>query len=156
MEDVDVRLKEVCLVLLSMTAVLATGCTYTPTFGFPIEEGEVDAGRQAFIDHRCHQCHSVAGVSLPALAGASTVMLELGGETAYVRSYAELVTSIINPNHEISESYRERQLLEGRAPLESPMPMPHIDTMTVRQLIDLVTFLDSRYVLVDGYVSADR
>jgi hypothetical protein len=39
-------------------------------------------------------------------------------------------------------------------PLESPMPTPHIDTMTVRQLIDLVAFLDSRYLLVEGYDSA--
>ena len=151
------RPRAACLALLSTAALLASGCSYTPTFGFPIEEGDIDAGRQAFIDHRCHQCHSVAGVSLPALAGASNVMLELGGETAYVRSYAELVTSVINPNHELSERYREQQLLErGVLPIESPMPMPHIDTMTVRQMIDLVVFLDSRYVLVDGYVSADR
>jgi L-cysteine S-thiosulfotransferase len=156
MEGFDVRLKEVCLILLSTPAVLASGCAFTPTFGFPIQEGDIDAGRQAFIDHRCHQCHSVAGVRLPALAGASAVMLELGGETAYVRSYAELVTSIINPNHVISERYRDRQLREGVLPLESPMPMPHIDNMTVRQLIDLVAFLDSRYVLVQGYDSADR
>jgi L-cysteine S-thiosulfotransferase len=139
-----------------MPAVLASGCAFTPTFGFPIQEGDIDAGRQAFIDHRCHQCHSVADVSLPALAGASAVMLELGGETTYVRSYAELVTSIINPNHVISERFRDRQLREGVLPLESPMPMPHIDNMTVRQLIDLVAFLDSRYVLVQGYDSADR
>jgi hypothetical protein len=31
------------------------------------------------------------------------------------------------------------------------MPLPHIDNMTVRQLIDLVAFMDSRYVLVDPY-----
>jgi L-cysteine S-thiosulfotransferase len=156
MEDFDVRLKEACLVLLATSAVLGSGCAFTPTFGFPIQEGDIEAGRQAFIDHRCHQCHSVADVRLPALAGASAVMLELGGETGYVRSYAELVTSIINPNHVISETYRDRQLLEGVLPLESPMPMPHVDNMTVRQLIDLVAFLDSRYLLVQGYVSADH
>ena len=31
------------------------------------------------------------------------------------------------------------------------MPMTHIETMTVRQLIDLVAFLDSRYELVNDY-----
>jgi hypothetical protein len=31
------------------------------------------------------------------------------------------------------------------------MPMPHIENMTVRQLIDLVAFLDSRYVRIDDY-----
>jgi L-cysteine S-thiosulfotransferase len=152
----NVRLKDACLVFAPTLAVVISGCAYTPTFGFPIEEGDISAGRQAFIDHRCHACHSVAGERMPALAGASSAMLELGGETVGVKSYAELVTSVIHPDHVISDRYRERQLREGAGiPLESPMPMPHIENMTVRQLIDLVTFLDSKYVLVDGYVSAE-
>lgn len=132
-------------------ALLAAGCTYYPTFGFPVEQGSIEAGRQAFIDHRCHQCHSVSGVSLPELAGASEPLLELGGETSYVKAYSDLVTSVINPDHRISERYREELLRQVAVPLESPMPMTHIDTMTVRQLIDIVAFLDSRYVLIDDY-----
>jgi hypothetical protein len=31
------------------------------------------------------------------------------------------------------------------------MPMDHIETMTVREVIDLVAFLDSRYILIDDY-----
>ena len=131
--------------------LMTASCAYDPSFGFPVASGNVDAGRQAFIDHRCHQCHSVDGVSLPALAGASDVMLELGGETSIVRSYGGLMTSIINPDHEISGAYRDRLALDAQVPLESPMPMPHIDNMTVRQLIDLVAFLDSRYVLIGDY-----
>jgi len=136
---------------LLASAMLAASCAYDPSFGFPVEEGDIAAGRQAFIDHQCHQCHSVAGVSLPPLAGASGVMLELGGETSTVRTYGGLMTSIINPNHEISEAYRDRLLLRGEVPLDSPMPMPHIDNMTVRQLIDIVAFLDSRYVMIEDY-----
>jgi hypothetical protein len=91
-------------------------------------------------------------MSLPALAGASPPIFELGGETTTIKSYAELMTGIINPNHFISETYRDQQLrLNAGLPLESPMPLPHIDNMTVRQLIDLVAFMDSRYVLVDPY-----
>ena len=37
-------------------------------------------------------------------------------------------------------------LLAGCA--SGPEPMPNIDTMTVRQLLDIVAFLDSRYELV--------
>jgi sulfur-oxidizing protein SoxX len=139
------------LAAIASLGMLASGCAYNAGFGFPIERGDVAQGRQAFIDHQCHQCHSVAGVTLPALAGASPPILELGGETAVVQSFAGLVTSIINPNHVISERYREQLRLEAIVPLESPMPYPQIDTMTVRQLIDIVTFLDSRYVLVEGY-----
>jgi len=62
------------------------------------------------------------------------------------------MTSIINPNHDISEAYRNQLLLRGELPLASPMPTPHVETMTVRQLIDLVAFLDSRYILIDDYV----
>lgn len=134
-------------------AALVTGCAYSPVFSFPIEEGSIDAGRQAFIDHQCHRCHSVAGVRLPELAGAPPPILELGGETSAVKSYAELVTSIINPNHVISERYREQLRLDAIVPLNSPMPTPQLDNMTVRQLIDIVAFLDSRYTLVEGYVT---
>jgi mono/diheme cytochrome c family protein len=135
------------------SASLLAGCTYTPIFGFPVAEGDIDAGRQAFIDHQCHQCHSVAGVRLPELAGASPPIFELGGPTSTARTYAELMTSVINPNHVISQTYREQLLLRAVVPLESPMPMPHIDNMTVRQLIDLVAFLDSVYAQTAAYTA---
>jgi len=128
---------------------LIEGCASTSLFGFPIDQGDVAAGRQAFLDHRCHQCHSIADERLPPLAGADRPILELGGPTTIIRSYADLTTSIINPNHAISERYRDQQLvLNTEIPLESPMPRPNIDTMTVRQLIDIVAFLDFKYQLV--------
>lgn len=140
------------IVLGAVSTALAAGCAGTAIFGFPAEQGDVTAGRQAFIDHHCHQCHSIAGERLPPLAGADAPILELGGPTTIVRSYADLTTSIINPQHAISERYRDQRLLQTELPLESPMPMPNLDTMTVRQLIDIVAFLDSRYeVLVEGY-----
>ena len=147
------QLEKVQILAALALTVFAAGCAYTPGFSFPIEQGNIAEGRQAFVDHQCHQCHSIAGVRLPELAGASEVQLELGGEIIAVKSYAELLTSIINPDHFISERYREQLLLEAVVPIESPMPMPHIDNMTVRQLIDLVAFLDSRYVLIDDYDS---
>lgn len=136
---------------VSIVAVVVAACVSNPAF--PIQEGDIGRGRQAFIDHRCHQCHSVSGVRLPALDGAGPIQLELGGEIVAVRSYVDLMTSIINPNHIISETYREQLSLEGSVPLDSPMPMPHIERMSVRQLIDLVAFLDSRYVLIEDYDS---
>ena len=144
------RLKEAQILVAIVIASLSAGCAYRP--GFPVQQGDVERGRQAFIDHQCHQCHSVAGIALPELAGASPVQLELGGEILMVKSYSELMTSIINPNHVISETYREQLQLDAEVAFESPMPTPHIDNMTVRQLIDLVTFLDSRYVLIEEYV----
>jgi L-cysteine S-thiosulfotransferase len=125
-----------------------SGCASGSLFGFPVEQGDIAAGRQAFVDHRCHQCHSIAGERLPPLAGADRPILELGGQTTHVRSYGDLTTSIINPDHAISERYRDQELLlNAQLPLETPMPMPNIDTMSVRQLIDIVAFLDSKYEL---------
>jgi Cytochrome c len=140
-------------IALILLAGMVSGCTYYPTFGFPVEEGSIEDGQQAFVDLQCTRCHTVAGVTLPRPAGASTPMLELGGETSYLRAYSELVTSIINPNHRIADEYRERMERRTLLPLDSPMPATYIDTMTVRQLIDIVAFLDSRYILIDDYDS---
>ena len=140
------------LVVLGLPALL-TGCVSAALFGFPIDQGNIAAGRQAFIDHRCHQCHTIADEILPPLAGAGRPMLALGGPTTIIHSYADLTTSIINPNHAISERYRDQQiLLKTEIPLESPMPRPNLDTMSVSQLIDIVAFLDSKYrVMVQDY-----
>lgn len=135
----------------AMFGALAGGCASTSLFGFPVGEGDIVAGRQAFIDHRCHQCHSVVDERLPPLAGADRPMLELGGPTAVAKSYADLTTSIINPNHTISERYRDQQLATAQITIDSPMPRPNLDTMTVRQLIDIVAFLDSKYRMLAGY-----
>ena len=150
---IGMRMNKITMLATLALAAFATGCTYQPRFGFPIEQGSIESGRQVFIDFRCHACHTVSGVRLPELAGASTPLLELGGETGYIKAYSELVTSIINPNHRISELYTEQMRNRALAPLTSPMPAAHIDTMTVRQVIDLVAFLDSRYVLVEDYES---
>jgi hypothetical protein len=147
---ITTRLSRIGIVTTLASALVATGCAYHPTFGFPIEQGDIEAGRQAFIENRCHQCHTVAGVRLPEL-GVAPPLFELGGEISNVKAYSELVTSIINPDHEIAERYREERRRRGLPAL--PMPMPHIESMTVRQLIDLVAFLDSRYVLIDDYES---
>jgi len=146
--------KILLVVAATIIGVGLAGCSafYSP-FSFPVTEASIESGRQAFIDQHCHQCHSAAGVRLPELAGASAPILELGGETSTVKSYAELVTSIIEPNHVISERYREELALDGQVPLDSPMPTPDLDRMTVQQLIDIVAFLDSRYELVEDYDS---
>ena len=147
------RMRGALAVVAVTLPTLVAGCTTASLFGFPVDQGDIVAGRQAFLDHRCHQCHSIADERLPQLAGADRPILELGGPTSIVRSYADLTTSIINPKHAISERYRDQQLLlNTQIPLESPMPTPNLDTMTVRQLIDLVAFLDSKYeVMVEGY-----
>ena len=61
-----------------------------------------------------------------------------------MKTYGELVTSIINPSHVLSPGYPKELITKNN---QSAMPNFN-DTMTVRQLIDLVAFLQSRYELV--------
>lgn len=136
------------MLILAMIVVLTAGCEDRRTSGqgLYLPQGDVPAGRQAFVDLQCHRCHTVAGEELPAMKYVTPVIdYRLGGEVVQAHSYGELVTSIINPTHVVSEKYQRelRQIAEKNA-LISPMPEIN-DNMTVSQLIDLVAFLDSRY-----------
>lgn len=132
---------------------LFTGCAthpdYATDFRFPINWGDVDRGRAAFVELQCNRCHTVSGVELPAYTGESPAHFELGGSLTYVKTYADLVTSLLNPGHEVSERYRATLPEAQRRGARSMMPFN--EKMTVVQLIDLVTFLNSRYQLLDGY-----
>lgn len=126
----------------------ATGPASTAEFRFPILKGNIESGRQGFVELGCNQCHTVNGVPLPAYQGEMPVNFELGGRIWYAKTYADLVTSIINPDHIISEEYLDK-IHQGHRGSTSPMPFR--GDMTLTQLIDIVTFLNSRYVLMEDY-----
>lgn len=129
--------------ILMLAAALLTGCGVNPksSRGFRLPDGDVKKGEQAFRDLKCHRCHKVEGVESPA---PEKFNLVLGGETAQVKTYGQLVTSIINPSHVLSERY-QNELAQTR---ESPMPS-YANEMTVGQMIDLVAFLQRHYRLTD-------
>lgn len=105
-----------------------------------LPEGDSDEGKVAFEDLQCTRCHSVTGVELSAYEGGWEEPLELGGTVIRVKTYGDLVTAIANPDHVISEKY------QARIPDAEVSPMPSlIEEMSVGQLIDLVTFLHTRY-----------
>jgi hypothetical protein len=146
-------LKLTRLQLASLILLVLAGCAthpdYATQFWFPIEWGSIAEGQATFVDLECHQCHTVNGVDLAPYEGESPVTLELGGTIVYAKTYADLVTSIINPNHVVSDEHLStlpRDAREGATTI-----MSFQDQMTVAQLIDLVMFLNSRYVLMDGY-----
>ena len=135
---------------------IISGCENERTSGkgLVLPEGNVESGKASFIDLGCTQCHAVAGVDSSEYEGDEEPMLLLGGKIRKVKTYGELVTSITNPNHIISVEYLKK--------LEKPLkvneidtPMPSFnDTMTVSQLIDLITYLDAQYeILLPQYLS---
>ena len=67
----------------------------------------------------------------------------LGGEFYRVKTYGDLITSITNPDHIISEEYKNRFSKEF-PPAHSAMPNV-INELTVQELIDLIAFLSAQY-----------
>jgi hypothetical protein len=135
--------------ILLVLASCATHPDYATQFRFPVEWGSIAEGQATFVDLECHQCHTLDGVDLPPYEGESPVTLELGGTIVYAKTYADLVTSIINPSHVVSDEYLSTLPSDARRGTTTIMSFK--DQMTVTQLIDLVIFLNSRYVLMDGY-----
>jgi len=138
--DPCLRLTPVLLALAAMLVML-TSCDPGPKSarGFRLPDGNAEKGKATFVKLQCNTCHVVEGVTLPPPVTKSPITVVLGGEVVRVRTYGELVTSIINPSHVISEKYKKE--LEGKL---SPMPEFN-ESMTVAQMIDLVTFLQPHF-----------
>jgi mono/diheme cytochrome c family protein len=112
--------------------------------GFRLPEGDESRGKAAFVELQCCQCHTVAGMDLPKTDTPSAISYELGGEVRVVKSYGELVTAIIQPQHVVSTKYLQQLEETQREGAASPMPDFNA-RVTVAQLADIVTFLHARY-----------
>jgi cytochrome c len=113
----------------------ATGCESgrrSPA-GFRLApDGDVERGKVAFVALGCTNCHEVAGVGLPQPANPLVQRVILGGEVNKETGDGRLVRSIIDPSPKVRNG----------------LLMPHQpEQMTVRQLTDIVAFLQSRYTL---------
>lgn len=133
-------------VLLIVVATAAiSGCRGRHSgAGFRLPEtGDIAEGQQAFVSLGCHSCHTVDRVDLPAADAEAALIVPLGGAVSEYRTDGFLLTSIIHPSHRIARPRRETSLADG----ESRMP-DLSEKMTVRQLVDLVAFLQSSYRFV--------
>jgi L-cysteine S-thiosulfotransferase len=145
-------------IILSCFALLLSlaGCTpeRTSGTGLVLPIGDIESGKATFVNLGCVQCHSVAGAQPVEYETDTVPMLLLGGKVRRVKTYGELVTSIINPEHVISPAYLAKiKTNESDGAVSTPMPSFN-DEMTVAQLIDLVTYLDSNYEkLLPDYIS---
>lgn len=126
------------LALIVLAALTACGGRHSPA-GFRLPEtGDIARGQGAFEQLRCWSCHTVEGVEMPAPTVANAV--PLGGAVRELRTDGYLVTSIIHPSHKLANQPVEQIAVDG----ESKMP-DYSESMTVRQLVDLVSFLQSKY-----------
>lgn len=138
--------KTLLVVAISLAQIALVGCETGPKSakGFSLPDGDIDKGRAAFEELRCNACHKVADIDQVASGEQPEFSLPLGGEVTRIKTYGELVTSIINPSHRMA-IYPGEVVHTG---LESKM-QNYNDVMTVRQLVDLVAFLQSQYTLIE-------
>jgi L-cysteine S-thiosulfotransferase len=111
--------------------------------GFSLPEGNVIDGEAVYTKFRCSDCHVIAGKERLRAEIDPTMTLPLGGNTTTIKTYGELVTSVINPSHVISKRYRGLEVSEGG---KSKM-LNYNYVLTVNELIDLVAFLQAQYEL---------
>jgi hypothetical protein len=133
-----------------MLLLTSCGSSLTSSRGFRLPEGDADHGKTAFVALKCYACHTVNEVELPAPVASGERLVKLGGEVTRVRTYGDLVTSIIHPSYGLSDQFRSEPMADAKL---SPMP-EFREVMTVAQMIDLVAFLQPRYTIpepVYGY-----
>jgi mono/diheme cytochrome c family protein len=106
-----------------------------PDFALPA--GDAVKGRAVFLKMECNHCHMVTGRLAEGIARPVTATpAPLLNSDVAKKGQAALVTSVINPSHVISGTVSQR---EGKL---SPMG-DYTRAMTVRDLVDLVSFLQS-------------
>jgi mono/diheme cytochrome c family protein len=125
--------------LLAANLACGSGRHSAAAFRLP-PDGDAERGKAAFVALGCHSCHEVSGVDLPRPTVQPPVPVVLGGVVDAKFSDAYLVTSIIYPSYELAPYPKDQITSHG----QSRMPA-YSDRMTLRQLTDIVTFLQSRY-----------
>lgn len=124
-----------------ITALAAGGCD-RDTQGFALPEGDAERGRAEFVSLDCGNCHTIMGdPQLGEPNPEAEIRVILGGPTSRVQTYGNLVTSIINPSHRVRRG--DPEIMSN--PDGSSRMRSYNDSMTVQQLVDLVTFLKEHY-----------
>lgn len=134
---------------VTLLAGILAGCEKgpAPVKGFVLPEGDIERGKAVFASVGCRYCHTITDEEFPPFEPDQVLSIELGGKVYRVKSYGELLTSIVNPTHVVSAEYRATLDASERRSAQSPMPEFN-DVITVTQLIDLTAFLHSRYELL--------
>lgn len=115
--------------------------------GFILPEGDIAKGKQTFIDLNCTRCHSIGEIKWDGGETEDDPHVKLGGEVTMLKTYGELVTSVINPSHKISQKDQSKQILTDSLGASKMEVYHYNEIMTVQELVDLVTFLQSEYKL---------
>jgi sulfur-oxidizing protein SoxX len=140
-------MKQIFLIPLFILFFLLASCDLGPNSGrgFSLPEGNIEKGRATFVELECNACHSVGDIEHVAGSEGSDINIKLGGQVTTVKTYGDLVTSVINPSHKKSRRYARQNIATEGGELKMVV---YNEIMTVQQLVDLVTYLESNYEIV--------
>lgn len=129
------------ILILSCAVLTACSSGKESPRGFSLPEGNAEAGKIDFVALQCNACHSTPDVEQLVDASAEYISVHLGGEVTLVKTYADLVTSIINPSHRLAPGYVAEAIAnDGESRMRN-----YNEVMSVEQLIDLVSYLQAHY-----------
>lgn len=127
----------------TMMVALVAGCVSTTRQASTVRlpDGDADRGKATFLEMRCNHCHRVVGADVAPPVAQPMVPVPLGSQLKTAPPADYLARSIIDPSHEFAKGYQEWLIKEGKLSRMGD----YSDAMTVRQLSDLVAFLQSLY-----------
>jgi len=114
---------------LHRTGGVPRGWKLTPPPGDPV------VGKQVFVDYGCPSCHIVQGETFGGAGGGSKVGPELTGMGSH-HPAAYFVEAILNPNAVLIDG-------PGYVGPDGLSTMPSYDSMSLRDLTDVVAYLQS-------------
>lgn len=139
-------MKTFALTTLGVLLLISIGCSPNPKSGkgFTLPAGDVARGKTTFESLQCNACHTIDGVEqIAAGADGTPKAIALGGEVHRIQTYGELVTSVINPSHRLAAGSKPDDVtVDGESKMKN-----YNDVMTISELSDIVTFLQSKYEL---------
>lgn len=139
-------MKIIYSILFTMLLITLVSCNLdvdSPR-GFSFPEGNAEQGKVVFLKYQCLSCHQLKGVTQEGIVDNPDLQIKLGGKSTQVKTYADLVTSIINPSHKFARGYPLKMIQQNGV---SKMKVFN-DVMTVTEMINLVSFLQPQYKLV--------
>lgn len=131
--------------LLVLLPLLVSAAACNPRYSIAAfhlpRDGNPERGKEAFTELGCTACHYVMGASQTD-SEARPGLIVLGGTVDRKMTDAYLVTHVLDPSNGHTPSVRARIATTGQ-----PRMPAFADRITVRQLTDIVAFLQSHYQL---------
>jgi sulfur-oxidizing protein SoxX len=93
------------------------------------------------MKYQCLACHSIEGFAYDMVNKELDPPVVLGSTSTRIKTYAELVTSVINPSHKLANNYQLELIQQDGV---SKMRVFN-DALTVTELVNLVTLLQPKY-----------